>query len=69
MCNLQNTFTCGHATTIALNSFCTCSLTVTCSQQTRCPQASCQPQTTNQSVPHSKHAPKQNSNQVNNTRR
>jgi hypothetical protein len=65
MCNLQNTFTCGHAATMALNSFCTCTLTVTCSQQTRCSQASCQPQKTNQSVPHAK----QNSKKGNNRNR
>jgi hypothetical protein len=62
MCHLQNTFTCSHSTTMALNSFCTCGLTVTCIQQTRCPQASCQPQTTNR-------APKQNSKQGNSNRR
>jgi hypothetical protein len=61
-CHLQNTFTCSHSTTMALNSFCTCGLTVTCIQQTRCPQASCQKQATNQ-------VPKQNSKQGNRNRR
>jgi len=69
MCNLQNTFVCGHAVATLLNSFCTCSLTATSVQQTRCLLAACQPQTTNQSVPHAKHAPKQNSKKGNNNRR
>lgn len=69
MCNLQNTFTCGHSVNMALNSFCTCSLAATSVQQIRCPLASCQPQTTNQSVPHAKQAPKQSSKKGNNNRR
>lgn len=69
MCNLQNTFTCGHSVSTPLNSFCSCSLTATCAQQSHCPQASCQPQTTNQSVPHEKQAPKQNPKKGNNRRR